>query len=101
MPDVFTAWAAILLASFLTLATRLSGPIVMTWLPVSAKVERFLQNLSISVLAALVASIMAQAGLREAASVGAAVLVMALLRKSIWAMLAGMICAAGWTYWTV
>lgn len=99
MPDTYTAWGAILLASMLTLATRLSGLIVMAWLPMSHRVERFLQNLSLAVLAALVASMLARGGLREAASVGVAVLVMLLLRKSIWAMGAGMICAAGWTYW--
>ena len=99
MPDTYTAWGAILLASLLTLATRLSGPIVMAWLPMSHRVERFLQNLSLAVLAALVASMLARGGLREAASVGVAVLVMLLLRKSIWAMGAGMIWAAGWTYW--
>lgn len=99
MPDTFTAWGAILAASILTLATRLSGPIVMAWLPMSHRVERFLQNLSLAVLAALVASMLARGGLREAASAGVAVLVMLLLRKSIWAMGAGMICAAGWTYW--
>lgn len=37
-------------------------------------------------------------GLREAASVAVAIAVMALARKSIWAMGAGMICAAGWAY---
>jgi uncharacterized membrane protein len=98
MPDAFSAWAAILLASSLTLSTRLSGPVVMAWLPMSPRIERFLQNLSLSVLAALVASMLARGGLREAASVAVAVLVMVLLRKSIWAMGAGMICAAGWTF---
>ena len=66
MPDTYTAWGAILLASFLTLATRLSGPIVMVSLPMSPRVERFLQNLSLAVLAALVASMLARGGLREA-----------------------------------
>lgn len=98
MPDAYTAWGAISLASILTLATRLAGPIVMGWLPMSARVERFLQNLSLAVLAALVASMLARGGPREAASVGVAVLVMVLLRKSIWAMGAGMVCAAGWTH---
>lgn len=98
MPDAFTAWAAILLASTLTLATRLSGPVVMAWLPMSQRIERFLQNLSLAVLAALVATMLARGGLREVASVTVAVLVMVLLRKSIWAMGSGMICAAGWTF---
>lgn len=98
MPDAFSAWAAILLASTLTLATRLSGPVLMARLPMSPRIERFLQNLSLAVLAALVASMLARGGLREAAAVAVAVLVMALLRKSIWAMGAGMICAAAWTF---
>lgn len=98
MPDAFTAWAAILLAAALTLATRLAGPIVMTFLPMSPRVERFLQNLSLAVLAALVASMLVRGGLREAASVAVAVAVMALARRSIWAMGAGMACAAAWTY---
>ena len=62
MPDTYTAWGAISLASFLTLGTRLFGPIVMGWLPMSARVERFLQNLSLAVLAALVASMLARGG---------------------------------------
>jgi uncharacterized membrane protein len=98
MPDVTSAWAAILLASTLTLATRLSGPVVMAWLPMSPRIERFLQNLSLGVLAALVATMLARGGLREAVSVAVAVLIMVLLRKSIWAMGAGMFCAAGWTF---
>jgi branched-subunit amino acid transport protein len=60
--------------------------------------ERFLQNLSLSVIAALVASILARGGLREAASVAAAILAMVVLRKAIWAMAAGMVVAAGWTF---
>ena len=98
MPDPFSAWAAILLASVLTLATRLAGPIVMAFLPMSARVERFLQNLSLAVLAALVASMLARGGLRGAASAAVACAVMLGLRRSIWAMAAGMICAAGWSF---
>lgn len=71
----------------------------MAWLPMSPAVERFLQNLSLAVLASLFASMLARGGLSEAASVGVAILVMALLHRAIWAMTAGMICAAAWTYW--
>lgn len=98
MPDAFSAWAAILLASALTLVTRLAGPVVMGWVPMTRRVERFLQNLSLAVLAALVASMLARGGLREAGAAAVAVLVMALARRSVWAMGVGMICAAGWTF---
>ena len=70
----------------------------MARMPMSASVERFLQNLSLSVIAALVASMLARGGLREAAAVAAAALVMVTLRKSIWAMGAGMAVAALWTF---
>ena len=96
MPDTFSAWLAILLVSGVTLASRISGPFLMARLPMSAGVERFLQNLSLSVIAALVASMLAHGGGREAASVAAAALVMLALRKSIWAMGAGMALAAAW-----
>lgn len=98
MPDVVSAWLAILLVSGVTLASRLSGPILMARLPMSATVERFLQNLSLSVIAALVASMLMRGGLREAAAVTAAALVMIVFRKSIWAMGAGMLVAAAWTF---
>ena len=98
MPDVVSAWLAILLVSGVTLASRLSGPILMARLPMSTTVERFLQNLSLSVIAALVASMLMRGGLREAASVASAALVMIVFRKSIWAMGAGMMVAAAWSF---
>lgn len=96
-PWVVSAWLAIMLVSGVTLASRLSGPILMARLPMSTAVERFLQNLSLSVITALVASMLMRGGLREAASVTAAALVMIVFRKSIWAMGAGMLVAATWT----
>lgn len=98
MPDALSAWAAIVLVAGVTLASRLSGPLLMSRMPMSASAERFLQNLSLSVIAALVASMLARGGLREATAVSAAALVMITLRKSIWAMGAGMVVAACWTF---
>lgn len=98
MPDALSAWAAIVLVAAVTLASRLSGPLLMARMPMSTSVERFLQNLSLSVIAALVASMLARGGMREAAAVATAALVMVTLRKSIWAMGAGMAVAALWTF---
>lgn len=98
MPDAISAWVAITLVAGVTLASRLSGPLLMARMPMSASVERFLQNLSLSVIAALVASMLARGGLREASAVAVAALVMITLRKSIWAMGAGMAIAACWTF---
>lgn len=96
MPDTLTAWLAILLVAGVTIASRISGPLLMARLPMSLRIERFLQNLSLSVIAALVASMLARGGLREAVSVAVAAAVMLVLRKAIWAMAAGMACAALW-----
>jgi len=62
MPDTLSAWAAIVLVAGVTLASRLSGPLLMARMPMSTSVERFLQNLSLSVIAALVASMLARGG---------------------------------------
>ena len=69
---------------------------MMTRVGVTARVERFLDGLSVSVVAALVASIVAQGGAREAAAVVIAVVVMFASKSAVWAMIAGMAVAAGW-----
>ena len=69
----------------------------MTRIDASPKVLEFLDALSISVVAALVASIVAQHGLREAQSVIVAAIVMLSLRSAVWAMVAGMASASAWT----
>jgi uncharacterized membrane protein len=97
VPDPTSAWLAILLVAGVTLASRISGPLLMARVPRSPAVERFLQSLSLAVIAALVASMLTHGGPREAAAVAVAAVVMAVLRRPIWAMAAGMACAAAWT----
>ena len=70
----------------------------MSHINASAKVERFLDGLSVAVIAALVASILAQNGLRETAAVALAVLVMLRSANATRAMIAGMAAAALWTH---
>ena len=77
-----------------TLATRLAGPWLMTGVRASPKVERFLEALSSSVLAALVATAVARGGAREALAVAAAAALALLGRGPATAMLAGMAAAA-------
>lgn len=91
-------WAAILLIAIVTLASRLAGPLLMARIATSPRVERFLEGLSISVIAALVGSIVAQSGARQATAVAIAAVVMLLSRSAVWAMIAGMALAAGWTF---
>ena len=64
----------------------------------SPKVEHFLDNLSVSVIAALVASLVARGGFREAVAVALASLVMLRWKSAVWAITAGMVVAAAWSY---
>lgn len=96
MPDDLTAVIAIIMIAGITLASRIAGAFVMSRVEASPKVAAFLDALSISVIAALVASIIAQNDLREAAAVALAALVMLGSQSAVWAMVIGMACAAGW-----
>lgn len=98
MIDDLTVWTAIVLIASVTLASRLAGSFLMSHVGASARIERFLDGLSVAVIAALVASILAQNGLREAAAVALAVLVMLRSANATWAMIAGMAVAALWTH---
>ncbi len=94
MPNELTAWAAILMITAITFSCRLAGPILMSKIRISPKVDRFLDALSVSVIAALVASVLAQNGLREAAAVAFASLVMLRSKSVVWSMLSGIAVAA-------
>ncbi|GLQ07563.1 AzlD family protein [Sneathiella chinensis] len=97
MPDSLSAYLAILLMAAVTLLTRALGPLIMARVAVSKRVEHFLEALSSSVLAAIVATALFQGGPREATAVAIAGAVMLLTRKSIAAMGAGMAAAALWS----
>ena len=98
MIDELTVWTAIVLIASVTLASRLVGSFLMSHVNASARIERFLDGLSVAVIAALVASILAQNGFREAAAVALAVLVMLRSANATWAMIAGVAVAALWTH---
>lgn len=96
VPTEIAAWIAILLVAGVTFASRLAGAMLMSRVTPSRAVERFLNGLSVSVIAALVASIVAQGDLRDAAAVALTSLVMLASRRAVWAMVAGMALAAAW-----
>ena len=98
MIDDLIVWTAIVLIASVTLASCLAGSFLMSHVNASARIERFLDGLSVAVIAALVASILAQNGLREATAVALAVLVMLRSANATWAMIAGMAVAALWTH---
>lgn len=98
MAGDLSTWAAICVVAGVTFASRLAGSFLMARVKTSARVERFLDGLSVGVIAALVASTLAQNGLREGAAVALAVLVMLRSANAAWAMVAGMALAAAWTH---
>lgn len=79
-------------------SSRLAGAMLMHAIKASPMVERFLDALSVSVMAALVTSIVAQGDLRSAVAVSLAALVMFATNSAIWSMMAGMGSAALW-FW--
>ena len=98
MAGDLSTWAAICVVAGVTFASRLAGSFLMARVEASARVERFLDGLSVGVIAALVASTLVQNGLREGAAVALAVLVMLRSANAAWAMVAGMALAAAWTH---
>mgnify|MGYP001803206357 CR=1 FL=1 len=73
----------------------------MSRIAISDRIERFLDAMAVSVVAALVASMIAQAGWREAAAVAICAVVMLRSQGAIWAILAGISEAAIWSYFDV
>lgn len=94
MPSELSSVAAIIMIAAITFASRITGPLLMSNIVISPRIERFLNALSASVIAALVASIVAQSGFREGASVGLAATIMLGSKSAVWAMIGGMAFAA-------
>lgn len=90
-----TAFAiAVLVMLVATLATRLAGAVLMSKIKPTMRTERFLEGLSASVIAALVASQLVTADVKHTIAVIVAVLLAMFTGNVVWAMLAGMIVAA-------
>lgn len=97
MPETaLDTWTAILIVAGITFASRLAGSLLMRSVTISPAVERFLDTLSVSVIAALVASTVAEGELRDAVAVALAATVMLVSKSAVWAMLAGISVAAAW-----
>ncbi|WP_306144273.1 AzlD domain-containing protein [Roseibium sp. MMSF_3412] len=87
---------AVALLGLVALGTRLSGAVLMAWVTPTPRVEKFLQGMSVSVIAALVASSLVAADLKTIVATGSAIVVAAGSRSVIWAMVAGIIVAAAY-----
>jgi uncharacterized membrane protein len=97
MVDTPTAYLAILVMVLVTLGTRLGGAFIMRFVALSPRITGFLEAMSASVLAAVVVTFLVNNGTRELAAVGVAMLVMLATRSAVWAMIAALLFAAGWT----
>ena len=98
MPTEFAAYAAIALIAVVTFATRAAGPVFMSLITASPRIERFLEAMAVSVIAALVASLAVNAGGRELAALGVAAAVTLWTRNLVGAMLAGTALGAAWFF---
>lgn len=89
----------IAVVALMTVLSRVAGPLAMQGIGLSKRGERVLDALALSVIAAIVASALAQAGLREAVAVAAAASVMLWTGSAARAMLAGMLVAVALSWW--
>ncbi|MFK7791980.1 MAG: AzlD family protein [Devosiaceae bacterium] len=97
MVEPSAAYAAIAVMALVTLGTRLGGAFIMRFVTLSPRVTVFLEAMSASVLAAIVATFLVSNGTREMAAVGVAVILMLATRSAIWAMVGGLATGAAWT----
>lgn len=96
--DPASAYLAIALLALVTLSTRLGGAFVMRFVTLSPRITVFLEAMSASVLAAIVATFVMSNGTREAVAVGVALLIMIASRSAVWAMVGGLLTGAAWTF---
>jgi uncharacterized membrane protein len=92
--DTMAAIGAVLLLATVTLATRVGGVWLMSYVRITPRVEIFLKYMSVSVLIAIVAPVIWDATPHIWLGVGAAALVMAASRSALGAMFAGTALAA-------
>lgn len=87
---------AVTVLALVALGTRLSGALLMAWVTPTPRIERFLEGMAVSVIAALVASSLVTMDIKTFVATGSAMFVAAFSRNVIWAMLTGMIVAAAY-----
>jgi branched chain amino acid efflux pump len=94
MVDAIAAISAVVLLAVVTVATRVGGVWIMSYVAITPRIEAFLKYMSVSVLISIVAATTWAAGTRIWLGVGAAALVMVATRSAVGAMLAGTALAA-------
>ncbi|EXJ12606.1 AzlD family protein [Nitrincola nitratireducens] len=88
------AIVVILIMSFVTLATRLGGVFVMSFVPISYRVKQFIGAMSGSVLVALVAPMALEGDQGARLALLTTLVVMLVVKKPLVAISAGILAAA-------
>ena len=94
MVDTVAAIAAVLLLTGVTMATRIGGVWIMSYVAISPRIEAFLKYMAASVLISIVVPATLAATPRMWFAVGAAALVMIATRNALGAMVTGAVVAA-------
>lgn len=94
MVDATAATSAVVLLAVVTMATRVGGVWIMSYVAITPRIEAFLKYMSLSVLISIVVATSWAAGPRIWLGVGTAALVMVATRSAVGAMLAGTALAA-------
>ena len=94
MVDTVAAVAAVLLLTLVTMATRLGGVWMMSYVEITPRIEAFLKYMAVSVLISIVVPATLAAAPRIWIAVAAAGIVAAVTRSALGAMLVGAALAA-------
>jgi branched chain amino acid efflux pump len=94
MVDAIAAISAVALLAVVTMATRVGGVWIMSYVAITPRIEAFLKYMSVSVLISIVVATTWAAGPRVWLAVAAAALVMVATRSAVGAMLTGTALAA-------
>lgn len=93
------ALGVILLMALVTLATRVGGLVIMSWVPIGPHVERFINGMAGSVLVAVLVPNAVQGDWAARLALLVTLGVMLTLRKPLLAIAAGIATAALWRLW--
>jgi uncharacterized membrane protein len=84
----------ILIMAIVTLATRWGGVVIMSYVPISDRVQRFINAMSGSVLVALLAPLALEGDHGARLALLTTLIVMLVVKKPLWAIAAGIAAAA-------
>lgn len=96
--DVDGGLVLIGLMAVVTLIARFGGVLVMSFIPISPRVESFINAMSGSVLVAILVPIAVEGDVGARMALLATAAVMLALKKPMPAIAAGIVAAAGWRY---